>query len=397
VTIHANPLADSRQRERRPGRASWLPLALLCLVTGASATDATRQPQPSAIVVRALERYDAGQHQAAISGFDLGRITVVQFQRAIEQWLARSDQAGDRRRAVAAAYALEVAWAMSHTPSSFLTMTLDDGKSEPSSVVPMPSRKYIAVWVARLLDAGPVPKALEHTLWLTTVAMAQDAQAWRVLSSQILPLARTRWPGDPRFRLADVVARTNADLWPLRTDNRAARVPATSFRDADALQEDRLSSAAAARIPAAEREFEPLLREPALAGEAALRIGYLRLHRRDWHGALISLTDAKAALNEPTLIAAADYLSGWVLEQLGRPHDAIAAYRQALAITPDMQMLGIRLSALLFLSSERKEAYVILDRVLNADPAPTDLLLAIDRGDARFVPGWLVSIRKALE
>jgi len=376
-------------------RAHWL-LALSCVLIANSWIGSALGGQQSAIVLRALERYNSGESLAAIGAGDLFQVTVVQFERTLERWLL--DQPSDRRRAVAAAFALEVVWAMSPTTTSRPEMmALDDGTSEASSRVYLPGRKFVAVWVARLLEAGGVPKPLERPLWLTTVAVAEDAQAWRVLASEILPRARTRLPVDPRLRMAEVVARTSAELWPLRRDNTLVRPLMESYRDADVLQEDRLSVAAAARIPAAEREFELLLDEAVLAGEAALRIGYLRLHRKDWDGALSWLTTAKAKLDEPTLVAAAEYLTGWVLEQLGRPDDAIASYRRALAITPDMQMLGIRQSALLFLSNQREEAYLVLDRVLKADQSPTDLLLAIDRGDARFIPGWLVSIRKALK
>jgi hypothetical protein len=48
------------------------------------------------------------------------------------------------------------------------------------------------------------------------------------------------------------------------------------------------------------------------------------------------------------------------------------------------------------MTEARAEAYVILDRGLNADPAPLDLLLVLERGDARFVPVYLHDLREAL-
>jgi hypothetical protein len=51
----------------------------------------------------------------------------------------------------------------------------------------------------------------------------------------------------------------------------------------------------------------------------------------------------------------------------------------------------------LYLRNERTEAYAVLDQALNARPAPVDLLVMVERADARFVPDWLASIRKALQ
>jgi hypothetical protein len=54
------------------------------------------------------------------------------------------------------------------------------------------------------------------------------------------------------------------------------------------------------------------------------------------------------------------------------------------------------LAAQLFMTDARTEAYESLDRGLNADPAPLDLLLVLERGDARFVPARIQALREAL-
>jgi len=134
-----------------------------------------------------------------------------------------------------------------------------------------------------------------------------------------------------------------------------------------------------------------------LAGEAELRIGYLELRRGQWAGALAHLDAARAKTDEPLLRAAADYFAGWIGEQQDRTDDAIERYRRAIALTPTMRNLATRLSALLYLRNERAEAYAVLDTAVNADPAPVDLLTAVERADARFVPAWLAAIRRALQ
>jgi hypothetical protein len=112
---------------------------------------------------------------------------------------------------------------------------------------------------------------------------------------------------------------------------------------------------------------------------------------------LMHFDAARSKSTEPTIRAAADYFAGWVFEQLDRADDAIARYRRALAITPTMRNLATRLAALLYLGNERTEAYSVLDLALNARPAPLDLMVVMERADARFVPEWLTSIREALK
>jgi tetratricopeptide (TPR) repeat protein len=183
------------------------------------------------------------------------------------------------------------------------------------------------------------------------------------------------------------LARTNLDLGALRPGNVGRR---------DILHNEPVGSSVTRPIPGAIRAFEPLLEDASLAGEVELRIGYLELRRKNWPAALTRLEAARLRAPEPTLRATADYFAGWVNEQLDRTDDAIAAYRRALAIAPTMRNLATRLSALLYLRNERVEAYSVLDRALNARPAPMDLVVTMERADARFVPEWVASIREAL-
>jgi hypothetical protein len=62
-----------------------------------------------------------------------------------------------------------------------------------------------------------------------------------------------------------------------------------------------------------------------------------------------------------------------------------------------MRNLAVRLSALLFLAHQRAEAFAVLDPAINARPVEQDLLVTLERADARFVPDWFASIRKALQ
>jgi tetratricopeptide (TPR) repeat protein len=243
--------------------------------------------------------------------------------------------------------------------------------------------------VQKLPSTG-APDSLERMLRLSAIGLTEDGHAWHRLERDILPSARKRLPDEPRVRLAAVLARTNLDLGALR--DHPGRLGAR-----DILRNETARSAATRPIPAAIGAFEPLLFDASLTGEVELRIGYLELRRKNWSAALTRFNAARAKTTEPTIRAVADYFAGWVFEQRDRPDDAIAAYRRALAITPTMRNLATRLSALLYLRNERAEAYAVLHLALNARPSPLDLMVVMERADARFVPEWLAGIRQALK
>ena len=260
--------------------------------------------------------------------------------------------------------------------------------AERERLVDCQSQLFVAQWAIQQLPAAPAPDSFERTMWLAAIGLAEDGHAWERLQRDILPLARKRLPDEPRVRLAEVLARTNRELEPLRTAFPIGR---------DILRVESFRARAGGPNANAMRAFEPLLADPSLAGEVELRLGYLELRRDRWPAAIAHFDAARSKATESLLLATTDYFAGWAFEQLDRDDDAIAAYRRAVAITPDMRNLATRLSALLYLRNEREEAYSVLDRALNARPAPLDLMVTLERADGRFVPEWLAQIRKALK
>jgi tetratricopeptide (TPR) repeat protein len=377
---------------------SWFLRGLVVAAAALPASSATLAGQSVPLSVQdAVTLYARGDFTIAVRDLYTPGLKVAPFTRALDAWIAAGDPASEpRRRLVAAAFALDSDWAATREFLNARVPNRDPWKQrspddpERVELASFDSQGRVASWVGQHLPATGTPDIAERALWLTAVGIAEDGHAWHRLQDEILPLARKRLPDEPRLRLADVLARTNMDLGPLRFD-------AWIGRRSDILREEHLLSSVIGRIPQAIRAFEPLLADPAFAGEVELRIGYLELRRRRWPDALARFDATRSKATEPTLRAAADYFTGWVHEQEGHPDDAIAAYRRALAITPMMRNLATRLSALLFLGNERAEAYAVLDPALNARPAPVDLLIAVERADARFVPDWLASIRKALQ
>ncbi|HZL92543.1 MAG TPA: tetratricopeptide repeat protein, partial [Vicinamibacterales bacterium] len=297
----------------------------------------TPGPAHQLSIARAVELYQAGERRRALDALDTGT-SGAQFTTALNGWISSAGAASEsRRRFVAAAFALDAVWAA--TRASVRTFVFP-----PNEAVPLRSRQslgVVAAWAARQMPAaGPVTPA-ERALWLAAIGVAEDAEAWRALHTDVLPLARRRLPDEPRVRLATVLAAANVDLGSLR------RYWIENLNPTK-LREERLPSSVTRRIPGAIRSFEVLLTDASLAGEVELRIGYLELRRQSWSEALERFEGARTKAADPLLQATADYLGGWVHEQRGDPDRAIAAYRQALILAPTMRNLATRLSALLF-------------------------------------------------
>ena len=344
----------------------------------------------------AVYLYGRGEFDNAVERLNTRGLFVRQFTRALDAWIAEGGPSlATRRRRVAAAFALDAAWHVTRHPFNTTSTNRDPwGHVVPSdiekwSLISSWSQPIVAQWIVEQLPAAAAPDDVDRTIGLAAVGFAQDGHAWNRLEHAILPRVRRVLGDDARFRLADVLSRTNSELGPLRLDSSASRI--------GALRDDQQLGGTEGRIAKAITAFQPLLADPALAGEAALRIGYLEMRRRQWRDALARFEAARLASSEPTLKAIADYFAGWVQEQQEQPDEAIIAYRRAHAITPLMRNLTTRLSALLFLRGERTEAYALLDPAINAQPAPTDLLFVFERADARFVPESLVAIRKVLQ
>ena len=371
----------------------WLVRSALAVALGTTVTSSSQFGPTSGRlpVAAAVERYASGDFDSAVRDLDIRSLTATAFTRSLDDWISAGDSASQpRRRLVAAAFALDANWAATRNLVNDYLPNWDSwGRMTPHD----PSRwhftlhlsqQIVPLWAVSQLPTGGGLLPIERTLWLTAIGIAEDGHAWNRLEQEILPRARKRLADEPRVRLAAVLARTNLVLGTLRGGG------GVGARRNDVLRVERGSAGA---IPEAIRAFEPLAADAALAGEVALRIGYLELR---WQDALAKFDAARAKLSEPTLVAATDYFAGFVHEQLNQPAEAIAAYRRALAITPLMRNLATRLSALLFLRNERTEAYAALDPALNARPAPVDLLVAVERADARFVPEWLATLRRAL-
>jgi hypothetical protein len=364
-------------------------LSLVIAIAGALV--ARPAAQAALGVTDAVNAYAAGQFDVAVRGLNARGLTVSAFTKALDNWRVERDE--PRRTTIAAAFALDVTWRTTRTTFVSPRRNLDPwrrvipGDADKINIGVFVAQPLVAQWVAQRLSTSQVPDDLNRALWRTAVALAEDASAWHQLSTDILPLAATRASSDPRLKLAAVVAAVYRDLGPLR--EQTARRP-------DLLRDERVSQGDRKRIPAAVARLEGLLSEPSLSGEVHLRIGYLHLRAKDWAAARTSFAAAEAAADQALLRASASYFSGWTFEQTDQRGPAIDAYRRAVATMPTQRNAATRLAALLYLDNQREEAFTVLERGLAPAAPPMDPVIVIERGDARFVPEWIATIRGLL-
>jgi tetratricopeptide (TPR) repeat protein len=362
-------------------------------------------------IQRALDRYSAGDHDAAIAGVDR-TTTAGALRAAAEQWI----QAGDasllaRRQRVAAAFTLELVWAREsdsptdkfHSENHHLPAwrpsnsgTWEVPLSDVRVVVP------IVAWGCHLIDTASVSHPADTRWDLASVAVLQDVDAsgalidWRPAmesprladplllrerSTGHLAHARARVPHEVRWSMAEAVAWANRDSFPVFEYRRGV----LRYRPGNP-----------SVLPRIAARFETLTQTPSLAGEARLRMAHVELQRQRWTDALGQIERAQPDLTERFLVAVADYFSGWALEQLGRRDDAVAAYRRALSESPHARNPSTLLAAQLFLSNERTEAFAVLEAALQFDPQPVDLVVRFERGDGRYASEHVSRLRESL-
>jgi hypothetical protein len=340
---------------------------------------------PSPTFTEGLERYVRGDRQAA-SAFNCNVLVTSDVVADAGRWITAAGKTA-AARTTAAAFAIETAWACSHTAAYEGRRLLDPARIETNRQRMTLFRPVgIGPLVAWVMDTMPADAshALAQAWWPAAMGVLQKSAHWKQTLDE-LPRARVRAPG-PRWRLVNVVARVGRDL-PAPTGGHSNRFDVLSATSRQ------LSSGDARR---ATEWLDALHDDPALAAEADVRAGYIAVRRRDWNAALARLGRVGGATSDPFLSAAADYLAGWAHEQLNQSSQAVAAYERALAFEPEMRNVATLLAAQLFLSDRRDEAHPILERALGSTRQPADLVTTLEHGDARFVAGHLDAMRRAL-
>lgn len=370
---------------------------------------------PQSRVADVLDRYDRGEYDAGIASLNLDTLTVGALRTESERWIAAADTAGRaRRRLTAAAFAVDALRIATtnadNAPSVEGDWHLGLRPWDALSVRSVGARLPVVAWACGLVSGLDTTDPAERWWWLASVGILEDARAWdalvggsklvsnppldpamsRILQEGHLAHARRRFPDEPRWDLAEIVARSRRAVGP---SNRPLDL--MGLRRADVLRDERHERSEA--IAGVRREFERLAREhPPLAGEAELHAGYLELVARRWRDALTHLERARPLVDEPFLLATLDYFRGWAHERLDEAAEAVASYERAHALAPNVRNLSILLAAQLYLANDRTRAFEVLDSALTASSAPDDLRAMFERGDARLVPDYVARMREGL-
>ena len=224
-------------------------------------------------------------------------------------------------------------------------------------------------------------------LWhQTALAIAQGLrQYW--LQQDHLDLLRLRFP-EPQFReqliairlpLARAIAAGGLCCWKREPGEMNQRVPPSERRPVTVDEAVRLFSDAAAI--------------PDLHVEALIR-GAVLLHKVGRFREALVWFDRIPVHDDRTLAYVQHFTHGRLLDATDRAADAAAAYRAALDAEPNRQVAGIGLAAALLRAGRVDDAVAVAAEVRQMPGEKLDHDQAFRKADARFVPAWLVEIRK---
>lgn len=328
-------------------------------------------------VVDLLERYDRGDHDGAVSAFrnaQDARALARQLDRSAELWAARpgSPDTVERRRLVAAVFALELASLRRDTYFDFL-------------------REAIEKACARLRQGRTT--AAERLWHLAVVAIASGAKDKALILGEAPSWAREvvsggsryfahadhaarRFPDEARFRFAEAVV---ADFPGLVEPN----------RDAPSV----VNAIAKERGLRSIQALKPFLDDPAVGAEAHLRTGHLYYCLANPRTAASHFQTALQRSHDPYIQYLSHFFVGRMFETSGRRVDAATAYRNALSVLPQTQSATMALAATLFLDQKPNEAYELLDASFTAQHRPVDPWRVFAHGDHRFLPQLVAELR----
>jgi tetratricopeptide (TPR) repeat protein len=335
-----------------------------------------------------LDQYLKGEHEAAVG--NPPRLARFNFEDA-ERWMTAGGQAQtERRRLAASLFALEYAGARQGVLPAMIN------------------------WARGVMSRQP-PRPIE-ALWLrASIALAEGLDRWIFLVEGVgqtmasgkpgpvpvghIRFARTRFPDDPHFQMAEAIG---AEVSASRPLDRLSGPPIQSGTGWDRIATERLE-AGGLRLPertaALDRAaglLERLASHETLAAEANLRLGYVRL-RQSQSDAALAHFDRVASLTKNVSLRYLGHLySGWTLGALGRTQEAAAAYRAALRMVPRAQTATALLLALLARSDQLTEAEAAAEEFLVADVAPIDPWRTYHVGDFPEYPRLVRQLREAL-
>jgi tetratricopeptide (TPR) repeat protein len=269
------------------------------------------------------------------------------------EWIDLADpQHRDRRRAIAATVALEVA--NQGGPNQWRR----EGEA-------------LLEWACSLIRKSDRRTNAERLWHWAAIALLSGAANGERLEGHVQH-ARARFPDEPRFLLANALA-AELRTWP---DSREGNSIPTRYRDL-----------AIARLK------EAALHDSTRA-EAELRLGYLTLRTKRPTEALEHLS--RVQTSDAHLKYLAYLFQGRALDRMHRAAEAVEAYRSAIGLAPKAQTAQLALALALARNGERAEAERAGLVAVTMEPG-YDPWLDYGDGDARFWRPILAALRQALK
>jgi tetratricopeptide (TPR) repeat protein len=348
-------------------------------------------PMPAAqglVATALLDRYFRGEFEAVVASLE----QVSDFDDFLKQlkqdgpaWIdAGGTAARERRELAAATLALEAARLGQWTEWKHRELyPCPTGRPEACRWYDENGKEYIAEslwweappllieWGCALFRRDDVlPDPLERLWHLAALAVAQRSEDFEFLYSEgvtklynpkaeidHLVHARTRFPTEPRFLLAEGTAME----WRLQ--------------------------------PRAIKVFEHLQDDPDIGAEARMRMGAIYFRQSNDDRAIAVFEQVKPRTRDPWVVYLAEYFKGQALERRKRPADAERAYRGAVAAVPGAQAASVALAALLFQSDRRTEASDAITTMLARRPRAADPWRGYAHADDRFWPLLIARLR----
>lgn len=312
-----------------------------------------------------LDAYYQGNFDEAVARAaalpDLGPLRL-RFVQDTPGWITADAAKTDKRRAAAAAFLAELTGARLESDWGRLSDLLEWTCAQilrTGAPTEFERRWHLATTAlagrarTRLWLLGPYAR-LPHQKPLRRVPQKDDPP-----SPMHLMHAIERFPGDPEFQLARVIA------WTWGRDSEPMRNRGTDWRDNPNLR------SRPAQLEAVVA-FEPLLTVPAVAAEAHIRTGLIFVTVGDHAAALRSFEAAQPIATSSELKYLAHFLAARSLEVLQRPDDAIVQYRRALDVVPQAESAAIALASLQFARGEIEAPIALIHETFEKTATLTD-------------------------
>lgn len=337
-------------------RLLFAAVILLAATTGTGA-------QGTAVNLTALlDTYYQGRFDEAVTKAtglpDLGPLRL-QFVQGTPAWINADPANAEKRRAAVAAFVVELAAARQETDWGRLSDLIE--------------------WTCtQVLRAGGPPTSFERSWHMATTALAGRARVrvWLLGPYARLPHqkprqpskddppspkhllhALERFPDDPQFQLARVVA------WTWGRDSEPLRNVASRVEERLRTQPVQLEAITA---------YESLTAIPAVAAEAWIRTGLVHVTVRDHVAALKAFETARPLAATTSLKYLTHFLAARSLETLNRQEEAIAEYTRALDIVPSAESATVALASLQFLRGEHGASVALIDKAFARTSTTTD-------------------------